>query len=77
MQEPLPDNIMPAEKPAEREPAPERRASAPVEREVRLEGARSSAEVVRKRIDGGFYHTSAVVDVVARRIVARGDLRAS
>jgi hypothetical protein len=63
--------------PAERESAPERRAGAPVEREVRLEGARSSAEVLRERVDGGFYHTPAVVDVVARRIMARGDLRLS
>lgn len=70
MREPLPEKIMPAE----RESAPARRAKAPVEREVRVKGARSSAEMIRERVDGGFYHTAAAVDVVARRIVASGDL---
>jgi hypothetical protein len=63
--------------PAERETAPGRHSvvpGAPVEREVRLDGPLSSAEAIRERVDGGFYHTPAVADVVARRILTQGDL---
>jgi len=45
-----------------------------VEREVRLTGARIPDEVIRARVDSGFYQTPAVADVVARQIVVRGDL---
>ena len=70
MREPLSDKIMRSE----REPAVERDEGEPVEREVRLDGAQSPEAVNRERIAGGFYHTAAVADVVARRIVKRGDL---
>ena len=73
MQEPLSDKIMPVE----RESAPGQRSGVPMEREVRFDGVPSSAEAIRERVDSGFYHTPAVVDVVARQIVARGDLRVS
>ena len=58
----------------EREPATERASAASLEREVRLEGPAVPGEVIRARIEGGFYHTPAVVDFVARRMMARGDL---
>jgi len=70
MREPLSDKIMRSE----REPAVERDEAGPVEREVRLNAAQSPEAVIRERIAGGFYHTAAVADVVARRIVKRGDL---
>jgi hypothetical protein len=67
---PLSDNITKGD----REPAPERPPVASVEREVRLEGAPSPGELIRARVEGGFYHTAAVVDVVARQILASGEL---
>jgi len=70
MREPLSDKIISTQ----RGTARGKRSKAPLEREVRLDGARSSAEVIRERIDGGFYHTPGIVEIVARRIVARGDL---
>lgn len=73
MQEPLSDKITTGS----RETAAEQRTIVPVEREVRLDGAASSAESIRKRLDGGFYHTPAVADVVARQIIANGDLAGS
>ena len=71
MHEPLSDKVTPGE----REPAAERRSAAHVEREVRLDAAPSSeAAVIRERVNGGFYHTPAVAEIVARRIVKRGDV---
>ena len=70
MREPLFDKITPAE----REAAAGQRQGAPVEREVRIDGPLSSVEAIRKRVDGGFYHTLAVADMVARQIIATGDL---
>jgi hypothetical protein len=70
MHEPLSDKITNTE----RETVPERRSGAPMEREVQLEVARASAKAIRERVDGGFYQTPAVIDVVARRILERGDL---
>ena len=70
MREPLSDKIIRTE----RESAPERRQNVPVEREVRLAGARIPDEVLRARVDSGFYHTPAVADIVARRMILRGDL---
>ena len=70
MQDRLPDKITRTQ----RESAAKRRQDAPVEREVRLTGARIPDEVIRARVDSGFYQTPAVADVVARQIVVRGDL---
>jgi hypothetical protein len=71
MHAPLSDNLTPGE----RESVPERQSPVTVEREVPLEGgAPLPSEVIRARIEGGFYHTPAVAEVVARRIVAGGDL---
>lgn len=70
MHEPLSDKIMPSQ----REPAVERDQDKPVEREVRLDAAQSHDAEIRERIAGGFYHTPAVADVVARQILKRGDL---
>ena len=70
MHEPLFDKITPAE----RESAAGERQGAPVEREVRIDGPLSSVDAIRKRVDGGFYHTLSVVDMVARQIIATGDL---
>jgi hypothetical protein len=39
-----------------------------------LAGARIPDEVIRARVDSGFYHTPAVADIVARRMMLRGDL---
>ena len=73
MHEPLSDKIMRTDRDSARGP----RDGAPVEREVRIDGPLSSAEAIRKRVDGGFYHTPAVAEIVARRIVANGDLQGS
>jgi hypothetical protein len=70
MQEPASDKITRTT----RESAPQPRQDAPVEREVHLVGARIPEEVIRARVDSGFYQTPAVADVVARRIIVRGDL---
>jgi hypothetical protein len=70
MHVPLSDNITTGEG----ESARERPSARSVEREVRLEGAPSSEELIRARIEDGFYHTPAVVDVVARQIIASGEL---
>jgi hypothetical protein len=59
---------------SERESAAEHCAPKHLEREVRLDAVQSPEAVIRERISGGFYHTPAVADVVARRILARGDL---
>ena len=70
MHEPLPDKIMRSDRDSVRGP----RDAAPMEREVRFDAGRTSAELIRERVDGGFYHTPAVADVVARQIIATGDL---
>ena len=70
MHEPRSDRVTPGE----RESAPERSTTAPVEREVHLDAGQSSEAVIRERVNGGFYHTPAVAEIVARRIVERGDL---
>jgi hypothetical protein len=72
MHTPTSDNLTPGE----REAPPGRPASAPIEREVRVEGAeaRTPEDTVRQRVESGFYLTPAMADVVARQIVARGDL---
>jgi hypothetical protein len=70
MHEPLSDKIIRSK----RQPAVERGPEAHVEREVRLDPATPPDAVIRERIAGGFYHTPAVAEVVARRIVQRGDL---
>ncbi len=69
MHVPLSDNITTGD----REAASERSPTAPVEREVQLEGAPVPEEVIRARIERGFYQTSAVADFVARQIVTSGD----
>jgi hypothetical protein len=70
MHEPLSDNLMSGD----REPVLDHRRTAPAEREVRLSGTPSPAEAFRTRVEGAFYHTPAIADIVARRILARGDL---
>jgi hypothetical protein len=70
MREPLSDKITPAERTSGAGPSP----GAPIEREVRIDGPLSSVEAIRKRVDGGFYHTPAVAEIVARQIIAGGDL---
>ena len=70
MHVPLSDNITTGD----REAASERSPTAPVEREVQLESAPVPGDVIRARVERGFYHTSAVADVVARQIIASGEL---
>jgi len=60
--------------PDRRESAAGQTQPAPVEREVRIEGPLSSVDAIRKRVDGGFYHTLGVAEIVARQIIATGDL---
>jgi hypothetical protein len=69
MHEPPFDKITPDRRESAGQPQP-----APVEREVRIEGPLSSVDTIRKRVDGGFYHTLGVADIVARQIIATGDL---
>lgn len=68
MHEPLSDNAPPSE------PTAGPRRAVHMEREVSLDAARASDAVIRERVDSGFYHTPAVAEIVARRIVKRGDL---
>ncbi len=58
----------------ERELAAEPRQAAPIEREIRLDPVPSREAMIRARMAVGFYQSPAVADVVARRMVANGDV---